>query len=467
MKKIDQIRQHALSAEKVWGKSYNELWPLINAKKLRVGVEIGVAFGGHSERILEKTKCKLYSIDPYKHFPNYDDPMNMSDKEFQYLYLFTKKRLSKYGLRCKLLRTTSQEGIKKIKERIDFVYLDGDHSIAGVKYDVAYWFNKLSHGGIIAGHDYGHPGFPGVKKVVDRYFGRLGLKVHIAKNSVWWVEKKFVNISYIIPAYNCETTIGKSVNSILSSNYKKGDEIIIVDDCSTDQTPQIIKALASKNNGIRIFRHNKNLGGGEARNSAVKQSLNNLIFCLDADNTLVANSIAKIREHMFLNDIDAICFREVKFIDHKKDIKLIWKYKKNKYDLLDHLFYNRIPSSSGNYLFTKNAWKVAGGYPKDAQALDTWTFGLRLAANSFQTQVYPNLYYNHNLSDESYWNRTVNQVNYYEIATKQVAEYAHLLPFPFKFYIDLKFRKYNWYYLLDKSSIFRTLYEKFYAKENK
>jgi hypothetical protein len=81
--------------------------------------------------------------------------------------MFASKRLAKYKNRVRFIRKKSQDASKVIKEQIDFVYIDGDHSYEGVSGDIATWFFKVRDGGIIGGHDYNHPNFPGVKKAVD------------------------------------------------------------------------------------------------------------------------------------------------------------------------------------------------------------------------------------------------------------------------------------------------------------
>ena len=50
-------------------------------------------------------------------------------------------------------------------------------------------------------------------------------------------------ISFIIPAYNCADTIVESIDSIFNGNFEDGDEVIIVNDASTDKTWQIINDL--------------------------------------------------------------------------------------------------------------------------------------------------------------------------------------------------------------------------------
>ena len=70
-------------------------------------------------------------------------------------------------------------------------------------------------------------------------------------------------LSIIVPCYNEEKTIKKIVKKILEFNlYEK--QIIIVDDCSTDNSREIIKLLAQENKIIKNIFLEKNLGKGDA-----------------------------------------------------------------------------------------------------------------------------------------------------------------------------------------------------------
>ena len=82
------------------------------------------------------------------------------------------------------------------------------------------------------------------------------------------VLKKLPFISIIIPAYNEEKTIGKTIEALGQIKYpKKLLEIIVVDDGSTDKTYQV----ASEFKGIKVFRK-KNGGKGSALNFGVKRA---------------------------------------------------------------------------------------------------------------------------------------------------------------------------------------------------
>ena len=91
-----------------------------------------------------------------------------------------------------------------------------------------------------------------------------------------------MKLSIIIPCYNEENTIKVIVEKVLKfSLYDK--EIIIVDDCSTDQSRKIIKNLAEDTSIIKYFFLDKNLGKGAALNKGFKEANGDIILIQDAD----------------------------------------------------------------------------------------------------------------------------------------------------------------------------------------
>ena len=91
-----------------------------------------------------------------------------------------------------------------------------------------------------------------------------------------------MKISIIIPCFNEEKTIKILVEKILKFNlYEK--EIIIVDDCSTDNSREIIKFLAQENKVIKNIFSEKNLGKGGALKKGIKEAVGDIILIQDAD----------------------------------------------------------------------------------------------------------------------------------------------------------------------------------------
>ena len=72
-------------------------------------------------------------------------------------------------------------------DTFDMAYLDAGHTYKEVKADIEAWFPLVEKHGIIAGHDYDDPQFPGVKEAVDEFFGA---DIVNFENRVWWVRVK-------------------------------------------------------------------------------------------------------------------------------------------------------------------------------------------------------------------------------------------------------------------------------------
>lgn len=95
-------------------------------------------------------------------------------------------------------------------------------------------------------------------------------------------------ISVIIPTFNRENTITYCLESVLNQTLPP-NEIIIVDDLSTDNTIEIIKKMDSKL--IKIIRLNKKGGAQVARNVGVRAAKNNWIAFLDSDDTWIPTKL--------------------------------------------------------------------------------------------------------------------------------------------------------------------------------
>lgn len=390
--------------ESSWKAGYVYFSRVISRYGLRVGVEIGVSFGGHAEAILASTSVtKLYGVDPYKHIDGYNDICNFPQKEFNSLYRFATKRLSIFQERYVSVRKFSKEAAGSVPNNLDFVYIDGDHSYGGVEADLNSWFVKVRDGGIIGGHDYAHPNHPGVKKAIDIFFRRFRWKINIEKEGIWWIEKKPINISFVIPAYNSQKTLSEAVKSIYKGNFTKGDEMIVVDDASTDNTFNVIKSLKKKYPSIRLYRHNYNKGSAAAgRNTAIEHSRNELIFCLDADNVLAPKSVPKLKEYMIRSNADVAAFKELRYFSKKiNNVSHTWTFP-DVARLQDCFSTYKFPGASGNYLFTKESWIRAGRYNESVGgACDSWAFGFCQLATGSKMVTMPDSYYYHRYGYQS------------------------------------------------------------------
>ena len=99
--------------------------------------------------------------------------------------------------------------------------------------------------------------------------------------------------SIIVPMYNVERYIKICIDSILAQTFRDF-ELIIVDDCSTDNSYKICTELYGDNKKVRLFRHEKNQGQGPARNFGIKNAQGEYIWFIDSDDAIIPNSLEKL-----------------------------------------------------------------------------------------------------------------------------------------------------------------------------
>ena len=215
-------------------------------------------------------------------------------------------------------------------------------------------------------------------------------------------------ISYVIPAYNCAAWLPAAVRSIVDGNLEAGDEILIVNDGSTDDTAGVMQKLAASQPAIRLFTHRVNKGSAAAgRNTAIDQAMNALIFCLDADNLLHPGSIAPLKRHLIEQNADIAAFQELHyFSEDPAVISNKWVYKSGPITLADALAGHVWPGPDGNYLFTVDIWKRAGRYVESVGGgIDSWAFGIRQLAAGAKMVCLPGTSYLHRSGHQSAWIR--------------------------------------------------------------
>ena len=89
-------------------------------------------------------------------------------------------------------------------------------------------------------------------------------------------------LSIIVPVFNGARYLGDCLDSLLQQTLQQ-IEIIVVDDCSTDQTPDVLQEYARKDARIKLIRNEKNLRQGLSRNKAISIATGEYIGFLDAD----------------------------------------------------------------------------------------------------------------------------------------------------------------------------------------
>ncbi|KKS95722.1 MAG: hypothetical protein UV75_C0003G0055 [Candidatus Giovannonibacteria bacterium GW2011_GWA1_43_15] len=101
--------------------------------------------------------------------------------------------------------------------------------------------------------------------------------------------------SIIIPVYNTEKHLHASVESVLKQNFKNC-EIVLVDDCSTDKSWALSRALSRSIPNVTAVRHKENLGVGAARNTGIDSATGDYIIFLDSDDRLADGALSGLAQ---------------------------------------------------------------------------------------------------------------------------------------------------------------------------
>lgn len=190
----------------------------------------------------------------------------------------------------------------------------------------------------------------------------------------WAQSQKIDNplVSVIIPCYNYGKWVGSAIESVINQTYKGRVEVLVVDDGSTDNTPQAVKPYIDKVTYLR----KENGGVAEARNYGIRHAKGELISCLDADDAWKPDFLEKLVPPMLKDRSLGLVYGHLEAVtEHRSTHVSAWP---PAFDFKEQVRrHNCVPSSC---LFRKSAWVRAGGYKAKytpAEDADLW---LKIAA---------------------------------------------------------------------------------------
>ena len=113
--------------------------------------------------------------------------------------------------------------------------------------------------------------------------------------------KNYGLVSIITPSYNSANFIIETIESIIAQTYTNW-ELLITDDCSSDNSYSIINDYAIKDKRIKLFQLTKNSGAGVARNNSIKEAKGDYIAFCDSDDCWLPEKLEKQLEFMEQNN---------------------------------------------------------------------------------------------------------------------------------------------------------------------
>lgn len=132
-------------------------------------------------------------------------------------------------------------------------------------------------------------------------------------------------VSIIMPTYNCAKFIKETIQSVLNQTYENW-ELVIVDDCSNDNTEEIVESFNDKR--IKYHKLEKNSGAAVARTTAMKMAIGNYMAFLDSDDLWKKEKLEKQLEFMKKNNYNFTCTAYEQIDEEGNKLNKIIKTKK-------------------------------------------------------------------------------------------------------------------------------------------
>ena len=184
-------------------------------------------------------------------------------------------------------------------------------------------------------------------------------------------------VSVIIPTYNRADKIGKSIQSVLDQTHRDL-ELIVVDDCSTDDTEEVIKSIADDR--VRYFKMPQNGGAAAARNAGARMAGSEILAFQDSDDVWRAEKIEKqLRYWEAHRDYSMIYTRFLRH-DGEEEMPVPVDDVEGALEgdlLKDLLVRNTITPQT--MMVDRDAFFDAGAFDEDFRCIEDWDFVIRFA----------------------------------------------------------------------------------------
>lgn len=136
-------------------------------------------------------------------------------------------------------------------------------------------------------------------KVDKETYDKKQAEAKMILNGCDGIERKTDLVSIVMPSYNTAPYIKETIQSVLNQTYTNW-ELIIVDDCSTDNTDEVLSEIHDER--IKYFKNEKNSGAAVSRNKALREAKGQWIAYLDSDDLWMPEKLEKQINFMKKND---------------------------------------------------------------------------------------------------------------------------------------------------------------------
>lgn len=213
-----------------------------------------------------------------------------------------------------------------------------------------------------------------------------------------------MKVSIIIPIYNVAPYVEACLLSVFNQTYKE-IEIIIIDDCGTDNSMEIVERIVSTYDGefsIKILHHNQNKGLSAARNTGIKEATGEYLFFLDSDDTIPNDAIDNLVQKVLTYTNVSFVIGGIQTIGYRRQRYplLCPELQKEKFILIDFLSHkwnemacNKLINKA--FFIQNQLWFMENVYHEDID----FTFRLAICAKTMA--CCNNITYNYLIRDKS------------------------------------------------------------------
>ncbi len=116
-------------------------------------------------------------------------------------------------------------------------------------------------------------------------------------------------LTFVLPCYNVESVVQQCIDSVYSCDLSSDQfEVLCIDDCSPDNTIQILQRNLEEHSNFRIISHTENRGLGGARNTGLREAQGTYVWFIDSDDILSPNNLVDLVRKAEVDNLDVLCF---------------------------------------------------------------------------------------------------------------------------------------------------------------
>jgi len=219
-------------------------------------------------------------------------------------------------------------------------------------------------------------------------------------------------VSIIMPVYNAENFLKRSIESILNQKYYNF-ELIIVDDGSTDNSYQISKDYSSMDTRI-LVKSFDNSGPATARNRGLDLAKGEYLLFVDSDDYINSNTISTLVDEIESSKVDLVCAgHSDDYGDTKKNVSpegFYGSFKDALYDFDILLSRHTLQGPWAKIFRTKIIQENKLAFPENMVFGEDTMFVYKYIQHSHNVKIIENILYNHSIYDGSLSRRSVNNI---------------------------------------------------------